>query len=172
MNNISVVKMQGKNGGFALVDTQDFCRVNSYCWTLNDGGYPIRYVGRTPIYMHHEIIEVPKGFDVDHRNRCNFDCTRDNIRVATTSQNLFNSTKRVSTVGRLSSSDFKGVMWDSKNNRWEVRITANRKRIFVGRFDSEIEAAKAYDSAARKYHGTFARLNFPLPGEQPARLSC
>ena len=37
----------------------------------------------------------------------------------------------------------------------------NGKKIWVGRFDNEIDAAKAYDETARKYHGEFARLNFP-----------
>jgi hypothetical protein len=46
-------------------------------------------------------------------------------------------------------------------NRWRARIRVNGKRISLGLFKDEIEAAKAYDRAARKYHGEFASLNFP-----------
>ena len=53
-----------------------------------------------------------------------------------------------------------GVCYDTNYGQWMGRIGYNGKRIWLGRFDSEIDAAKAYDDAAKKYHGEFARLNF------------
>jgi hypothetical protein len=44
---------------------------------------------------------------------------------------------------------------------WVARITVNKKRMSLGSFKSEIDAAKAYDEAALKYYGNYAKLNFP-----------
>jgi hypothetical protein len=45
--------------------------------------------------------------------------------------------------------------------RWRARIRVNGKRIYLGSFIDETDAAKAYDNDARKHHGQFASLNFP-----------
>jgi len=58
-------------------------------------------------------------------------------------------------------SKYKGVHWHKLHKKWAARITFERKQIHLGYFLSEIEAAKAYDRAAIKYHGEFAYLNFP-----------
>ena len=55
---------------------------------------------------------------------------------------------------------YKGVSWRKDRNRWLVRIMFRGKRIYLGCFKDEIEAARIYDQAAKKYFGEFARCNF------------
>lgn len=78
-----------------------------------------------------------------------------NIRLATSSQNGANSRK----WNKKTTSKFKGVFWRKDINKWRARIGVNRARINLGNFDSEIDAAKAYNEAAIKYFGEFARIN-------------
>jgi len=56
-------------------------------------------------------------------------------------------------------SRYKGLAWDSRDKRWEVRISVNGERIYVGRFTDQMKAAEAYDKAANKYHSRFACVN-------------
>jgi hypothetical protein len=60
-----------------------------------------------------------------------------------------------------SGSKYKGVTWQKESKGWRVRITVNNKQILLGQFKDEVEAAKAYDRAAKHYYGDFATLNFP-----------
>jgi len=106
--------------------------------------------------MHKQIMRPPRGFFVDHKNRKGFDNRKANLRVATRSQNNCNRKRE----NRRDTSRYKGVYRDKRDNKWMVCISYNGIRIFLGRFDDEIEAAKAYDEVTRKYHGDFAVLNF------------
>jgi hypothetical protein len=83
-------------------------------------------------------------------NRC------PNLRKATQSQNQQNVNKRKNTSSR-----FVGVSFHSRFKKWTSHINHNKKRIHLGYFDKEINAARTYDNAAKKYYGKNARLNFP-----------
>jgi len=102
------------------------------------------------------IINIPAGLLCDHINRNGLDNRKANLRPATVSQNLCNRTKRKT----KSRSKYKGLEWDKIQRKYKARIQLNNRKIYLGSFNSEIDAAKAYDKAARKYHGDFATPNF------------
>jgi len=151
---------------YAKVDPADYERLRKYEWFTKKGKnsfYALRHTSggkrqkEGVIYLHQEIIKVPKGMMVDHINHDGMDNRRSNIRAATRAQNMRNRGKRSGSR----SSKYKGVSWKKQTRKWQATITFERKRIYLGCYHSEIEAAKAYDRAAMKYHGEFASLNFP-----------
>jgi hypothetical protein len=90
---------------------------------------------------------------VDHIDHDGLNNTRANIRTATTSQNATNRTFKKLKY------HYRGVI--RKNDGWIARIKKNGKRKILGPYKTEIEAACAYDLAAKELHGEFAVLNFP-----------
>lgn len=107
--------------------------------------------------MHQELVKVPKGMVIDHIDHDGLDNRKANLRPATRCQNMYHRKK----TAAASRSKYKGVSRRKNSNKWLARIRCEKKSIYLGTFASEIDAAKAYDRAAKKYHGEFASLNFP-----------
>lgn len=152
-------------GRYAMVDPFLFYRLSKYHWTFNskrERPYAVRYEYLSQnkvktISMHREIMNFPKGRLIDHENGNTLDNRIDNLRAATREENAHNKGK----TRTKTSSKYIGVYYDKNKNRWIVRIMSKYRKIYVGTFKDEIAAARAHDIAARKYHGEFARLNFP-----------
>ena len=92
---------------------------------------------------------------VDHINGNGLDNRKENLRFCTNGQNIAWGKKR------KGASKFKGVSWYTNRKIWVSKLKSNGVNYFLGYFEKENDAAKAYDIAAMKYHGEFARLNFP-----------
>ena len=93
----------------------------------------------------------------DHINGKGYDNRKANLRLATRSQNCMN---KPFIKTKPFSSKYRGVCWSKSVKKWNVQIGLHGKRIFIGYFNNEISAAKAYDEAAKLYHKDFAVLNF------------
>jgi hypothetical protein len=150
-------------GQYAVVDADDYERLNKYSWICDKGGttyYARRRIRiakgkRRSIMMHRDILPVPKGMHVDHINHNGLDNRKANLRPATRKQNMWNRRK----LSRKYSSKYVGVY--KRFDKWMAGLRVDGKYVCVGRFDDEKEAARAYDRAAKKYHSEFAYLNFP-----------
>lgn len=141
-------------GKFALVDDDDFDAASAYTWNYSRG-YVVTKIERKNFYLHHLIVgNPPAGFVVDHIDGNPLNNQRVNLRWATHTQNMQNRASRKNTSSR-----FKGVAWKSKQKSWYSYIQFDGIRLHLGRFVSEIDAARAYNVAAIQYHGEFARLN-------------
>ncbi len=111
--------------------------------------------------MHREIMQPRDDRVVDHRNCNSLDNRRANLRFATHAENMHNRRKR-----KNATSQYIGVFYRKDTRKWVAKIMIGRKRIQLGNFENEIDAARAYDEGAKKYHKEFARLNFPPESEE------
>lgn len=154
-------------GMFAIVDRNDVPLVSPYLWwprkdmTVRSARYyaDSSHYGRR-VLMHRLILGVQDGaVHVDHINHNGLDNRRCNLRVATQHQNQMN---RRPSGGR---SPYKGVYWNRMAAKWNARLQINGKKLHLGYFTDEREAALAVDAAARFHLGEFAYLNFPDESE-------
>lgn len=159
---------QGKNKGkyVALVDDEDFERVNKFRWSVHIDPRNIyaktnvSIKGKNTIMLLHRFIlsddqQLINNTQVDHINRIGLDCQKHNLRSCTKQQNAWNAGS-----SNNSTSKYKGVSWSKRDKIWYSFIMVNRAKFYLGIFKNEIDAAKAYDEAAKKHHKEFAYLNF------------
>lgn len=139
----------------ALVSERDYGMISPLRWWLSIHGKYMRYAatridGRE--WRMHWLIKP--GVKLDHKDCNGLNNQRFNLRACTNSQNGANRIKR-----RPTSSKFKGVCWRIVERKWMGYITKDQKKIHLGYFTSERAAARAYNRAAKRLFGPFARIN-------------
>lgn len=155
---------------YAIVDRDDYAWASTKRWfklkTSNKrlyasrnewiSGVPRRKANHT-IIMHREIMGTPDGMETDHINGNGLDNRKSNLRICTKSRNMHNQQK---TRG---SSRYKGVYWNKHAHKWHSSVTLGKQRFYLGIYNSEEDAALAYNNKAKEIFGEFARLN-NIPG--------
>jgi hypothetical protein len=147
--------------GVALVDDQDYPTLSAYRWFLLKASHLSYAITSTKVdgkrgtaLMHRLIMSPPKGTFIDHINRNGLDNRRENLRPASPSENIHNCRRYVTSKSR-----FKGVRTNPKDGKYEARLKVNGKRIWLGRYISDVDAAIAYDLAAIRFFGEYALTN-------------
>lgn len=150
---------------YALIDDCDAERVLA-AGPWYPVGFKHQYVGRTEqqgnrrftVRLHRFLLDAPDGMQVDHANGDPRDNRRINLRLCSLNENIRNRG-----VGRKKHPiPYKGVIFrDGDARPFGAAIRAGAEKLYLGSFNTAEEAAAAYDQAAIRLHGEFARLNFP-----------
>lgn len=161
------------NGMVAMIDDEDFHAIKTVefrdgkVWTGTISGVrwsaltnkrsiyaTASWPGRKPILLHRAVMNATAGHVVDHINHDGLDNRRCNLRLVTQTQNMANARHCDTSVSR-----FKGVWYWKQKNKYIARIKSNGKTIYLGLFDSDTDAAIAYNKKAIELRGEFAWLN-------------
>lgn len=140
------------NDMYALVSIEDFESVGKLVWGRTTHGYVKSQTVTPSVYLHHFVSPPKLGFVCDHINQNKLDNRRENLRYARPSENNVNARPR-----RNSTSGYRGV-WKSKG-RWVAMIGKSGERRHLGAFSTSLDAAIAYNKAARDLYEDFALLN-------------
>lgn len=138
-------------------DLEDYDRIKDYCWRISALGYiETNDDNDKNIKMHRLIMGFPNlNIEIDHvhgettRN----DNRKENLRMATRSQNMMNRN-----IQSNNTSGVAGVWWDYKRSKWIAYININNERKYLGSFDSFEKAVKIRKKAEEKYFGEWAYI--------------
>lgn len=147
------------DNAFAKVDADDWYRLVGFNWRIQHG-YAARSVGNSTRYMHQDVLGVPKGRRVDHRNFDRLDNQRENLRNVSHAENIM---RRERTIREEFSSRFRGVAFHSQRKDG-ARYIVQYKKTYLGLARDEESGARMYDLAALRDRGVEAQLNFPIAG--------
>lgn len=154
-------------GKVALVDNQDYDWLNQQKWCILQTPYIDHFYAYRSIFtskgqkktllMHRLILglDFSDGKQVDHIDGNGLNNQQSNLRICSQRQNSQNARKR----NMKATSKYKGVHWCRRDSKWVARIVVDSKIVFLGHFSSEFAGAQAYNKAALKHFGEFAKLN-------------
>ena len=150
----------------AIIDDIDVALVEQYKWYAKYCKATHTYYAYTNIWlngrkttlqMHRLIMGAATGEGVDHVDHEGLRNNRSNLRKCTTSQNMANRRMPINNT-----SGYKGVCFDKTRGLWMAQIVILKKHCTIGRFENQVDAARAYDDRAIECFGVFALTNKAL----------
>lgn len=141
-----------KYPGEILLDAEDYERLKFYNVAKQERGYVTITIKGKQHYLHRVVTDF-RWDKVDHKNEIKWDCRKENLRDATSSQNAHNSSLRTNNT-----SGYKGVCWCSIKRAWIATIKFKRKAMWIGQYATPELAHAAYCKKAVELHGEFANL--------------
>lgn len=166
-------------GRFAIVDDEDYPYLSRFHWHCSSEASGSERAERSirienkivDILMESFLIEIPKRYQVLHKDHNGLNNQKDNLLIGFIGQRNHLSKKMTSSKGRKYTSIYKGVCLDKKRKRkncsccWRAYISLNtdvkelKKQIKIGYFKTEKEAGLAYNKKAKELYGEFAYQN-------------
>lgn len=148
------------NNLFAMVSNGDLQKIQGRNWrhsSMTNSGkfYARRFEKGGYVLLHRLLMGLPNGDKrtVDHINGDSLDNRRENLRICTAKENSWNRRKTNSVLGYF------GVSNGNGPNQYVSKFRHDGKNVYVGTFDTAIEAAYEYNKVAKKLRGEFAALN-------------
>lgn len=128
----------------ALVDDDDFERLNKFKWTASkdhhyNRWYALRDSMGRKILMHREIMNTPKGLMTDHINHDGLDNRKCNLRVCTNRENQLNQCRNSG----------KGCYFHKASSKWLAQIMYKGKKVYIGTYLTVQEARNAYENSRK-----------------------
>lgn len=158
-------------GKFAMVDDEDYQYLNQFNWSYNPrkrdkyehtSGYAQRAVyinGKQSImFLHREVMKcsIGDGKIIDIINDNGLDCQKKNLRFS--NESGYKKSRRSSGTSKYLGVSI-GRINKKKQIKWRADIKTGKGQVYLGSFESEIDAARAYNKAAITHHKEFAKLN-------------
>lgn len=145
-------------GYVAFVDDEDYDNLIGLNWYACQCNKKVYARASLPndkkVFMHRYLLECMSDREIDHKDGNGLNNQRVNLRECTRQQNACNRSKSKNTT-----SVYLGVSWRKERSKWRAGIKKNDKYTHLGYFNSECDAAIAYNNAAKSLNGEFANLN-------------
>jgi hypothetical protein len=132
-------------------DIEDYDLIKDYCWHIDRHGYVVVFVSRKSVKMHRLLLGLThSSIFADHKSRIRHDNRRENLRIATPTQNSQNRNMQSNNTSGIT-----GVWYDKSRQKWCVEIKTTEGKIHLGRRDTLEEAINLRKEAEDKYFGEF-----------------
>lgn len=155
MINFPIYNKLGKVICHTKIDKQDLPKISNYTWRLQGRGYIKAKINKKDVYLHRFVMNATNPKDIiDHINNDPLDNTKRNLRFTDILHNSYNRQKKAK-----SSSKYKGVSFNKKENKWVAYIKTNGIKYNLGFYMKEKDAAREYNKHAKLLFGKFCRLN-------------
>ena len=141
-----------------IIDEELYYKIIRYSWCIDNRQRIKANINNTFITLPRYIMNYDGDLLIDHINNNILDNRKCNLRIVTAEQNSMNRKKTLKNY----SSKYIGVSKIKNTNKWGASIGFKGKKVYLGIFDNEIEAARVRDIATKNYFGEYGKLNFPI----------